>query len=272
MIKSYSIILATICLLLFGCDGNSEFTLRTELLVEVRDEAGNPQPNATVTLYRSRLDLETRVQSVASVTSNAQGIAYFEDIGSEIYYVLATYDDGQLFYDNRDDHTIGPPLVEGSVSYYFTTLSERRPSQPSGFVVSEVWIMDYPTTASDDNPNIETAPDIYMELSYDDAPYNSYGPISFFRATFGGGILQREADYASADFSLNEIPASDLLSESLFGLELLDAERNQLYTTEADLIEALSIAQTPYPNRVRIVNEFNEEGNPIVIDFFVEWQ
>lgn len=272
MIKSYSIILASICLLLFACDGNSEFTLRTELLIEVRDDTGNPQADAVVTLYRSLLDLETRVQPIATATSNADGIAYFEDVESEIYYVLATYDDGQIFYDNRGDHAIGPPLVEGSVSYYFTLLSERRPSQPSDFVISEVWIMSYPTSPTEENSNTEVAPSIYVNLSYNGTPYNTYGPINFFRSTFGGGILQNEADFGEADFSLEEIPVSDLLSEAFFDFELQDDENEVLYTTQESLITALSRAQSPFPNRVRIINETNENGDLIVIDFFVEWQ
>ncbi|MCU0383864.1 MAG: hypothetical protein MUF68_07325 [Cyclobacteriaceae bacterium] len=67
--------------------------IKTQVVITVRNELGNTEANATVTLFKTESDYEKEVNPVQSGLTDAKGVVKFKDLEAIPYFVKAQKDD-----------------------------------------------------------------------------------------------------------------------------------------------------------------------------------
>lgn len=67
--------------------------IKTQVVITVRNELGNTEANATVTLFKTEADYEKEVNPVQSGVTDAKGVVKFKDLDAIPYFVKAQKDD-----------------------------------------------------------------------------------------------------------------------------------------------------------------------------------
>lgn len=265
--------------LLWGCDFNRDVVpITTELLVRVTDDNANPQqlrviPNATVVLYRSRLDFEARVNPIASATADAEGIAAFSNLEAVEYYVYAFYvSGGQVFDNSTSNFRIGEVLVENALSIVQVRTKQKRPLNPTKITVQEIWVMDFPTIDTNaTNPTVIESKALIFNVGRIPKGTSNWvlvnatlQPFVFLESTtFGASFLSDDLRRVRiANPSAVDLTSNDVLSlRTLDGLIRLDEGNYNL--------NGLNLNNNPLlPDRIRI-SEKPDSG--IVLDIVVRW-
>ena len=71
--------------------------IKTSMNVTVRNELGNTEEGATITLYETEEDYKAEKNSVAEMTTDAKGFARFKELKPISYYVLVKKGDKNNF-------------------------------------------------------------------------------------------------------------------------------------------------------------------------------
>ena len=71
--------------------------IKTSLNITVRNELGNTEEGATITLFETEDDYKTEKNSVAEQTTDAKGVAKFKELKAISYYVLVKKGDKNNF-------------------------------------------------------------------------------------------------------------------------------------------------------------------------------
>jgi len=71
--------------------------IKTSMNVTVRNELGNTEEGATVTLFETEEDYKTEKNPVGEQTTDAKGLARFKDLKPISYYVLVKKGDKNNF-------------------------------------------------------------------------------------------------------------------------------------------------------------------------------
>jgi hypothetical protein len=117
-IKKQKILFAVIpfiCFLFIKCSKLEQIN-NTQLLITLKDTAGNYVSGATVRLYKNAAD------SGITKISDAGGMVLFSNLELDLYYWLA--EKGCQNNRNRGQITTPRPLVLGTVSYGYSTLTK----------------------------------------------------------------------------------------------------------------------------------------------------
>jgi hypothetical protein len=67
--------------------------IKTQVVITVRNELGNTEANAKVTLFKTEADYEKEINPVQSGVTDAKGVVKFKDLEATSYFVKAEKDD-----------------------------------------------------------------------------------------------------------------------------------------------------------------------------------
>ncbi|MCE2733847.1 MAG: hypothetical protein O9302_12535 [Cyclobacteriaceae bacterium] len=67
--------------------------IKTQVVITVRNELGNTEANATVTLFKTETDYEKEVNPIQSGVTDAKGVVKFKDLEAIPYFVKVQKED-----------------------------------------------------------------------------------------------------------------------------------------------------------------------------------
>ena len=125
-------------LMLFSACSNlpeDEFALQpTELKVRVLDESFKEVKDAEVAVYRDYYSFATRTGEFAKAIVGESGFAEFTDLEPFNYYIYATYQVGDVTYENEDiSYNLFDLLTENAVTTITVATQKRRDKTPTKF-------------------------------------------------------------------------------------------------------------------------------------------
>lgn len=107
-------LLSILFLFLFGCTEKEyiDIDVSPQLEILVKDKAGNPILGATVSLYTSENDFNSKVNAHKIEMTNAVGKVLFKDLNEVVYYFYAEKDGLNNFYEAV---TFTKPLTKNEI-------------------------------------------------------------------------------------------------------------------------------------------------------------
>lgn len=94
-------LISILFLFFFGCTEKEyiDIDVSPQLEILVKDKAGNPILGATVSLYTSENDFNSKVSERKTEMTNAVGKVLFKDLNETVYYFYAEKDGLNNFYE-----------------------------------------------------------------------------------------------------------------------------------------------------------------------------
>jgi hypothetical protein len=182
--RQASLLLFFSFLLFLGCGKKNDFKQSTDLHLTIRfndnwylsDSAVGG--NVKVSLYRSRVDMETRIRPVVSGVTDANGQVKFNGLEPFAYFIHASYDDDYNFYDNsRGNNQLTDIMVEGALTVATIPIYYTRPAYPATFTPQYIEILKYDTVGGNGCSRdffVEMDDDAATPLTYTDTVYYCY--------------------------------------------------------------------------------------------------
>ncbi len=230
---------------------------RTRLSVEVLDIEGKPRPDATVQLYASLMDLQRRFQPLRTQKSDAQGLAHFQDLAASSYFVYASYESQDAYFDNEatGDVAMDKPLSLSQAQTFFTITAYKRPVQPQKVSIQSCWLQDYPELKKlqiSADSSLWLSEPIYVDFYVGEKWINRVGPMQFYQSSTQDGkyhtlSLPQKSPQPNPTMALNQ------LAQSPLELDFQGStQSNSQYHLEIDLRPYFKDSDTSFPDRILI--------------------
>jgi len=243
----------------------------TDLRVYVKDSASQqPVEGATVLLFRSRLDFETRNSAIASGITDQEGQIEFKNLESANHYVYAAYEkNGQYFDNSQADFNMVQETVQNALTIIGITVRYRRPAQPTKMELEELWLMKYQKDLYDSLRWLSVKMiDQNQQLIDVSNLYFYYGQ---YYVDIENAVSLRKKKLS---FELDKNPVL------VFHIDEINRTKNLLDTQTAvlgDYVNFMDFTKAnpkahvlAYPERIRVVQDFFPDT--VFVDLLVRWK
>jgi hypothetical protein len=272
-LKYTSLLFIFILILFLGCGKKHDFKQSTDLnvTIEINDQYSSNTfvgSNVNVNLYKSRVDMETRLRPVASGITNSEGKVVFNGLEPFSYFIHAYYEDSLDYYDNSiGNNQLSDIMVEGALTVVKIPIYYTRPSSPTSFTAKYIEILKYDTQKDSCSRDffVEMDDDNSTLLDVTDTVYYCYDNFNTHvkYATFNNHDPNVFNSYGYFEFTLNDTTALGQGSYSAI---------DTYYFYPVDYEKGNYNNYPSYPTRLRLWEANPTNNNKNTIDLIISWQ